>query len=216
MNILAPSILSADFANLGSDISKTVTAGASHIHVDVMDGMFVPSISFGMPVLASVRACTDAFLDVHLMIEKPERYIEQFASLGADGITIHAESCEHVDEVLQKIRSLCKKSGLAISPDTPVETVYPYLDLAGMILIMTVYPGFGGQKYIDACNEKIRTLRDKLTREGRSIDIEIDGGVNRENITDILRQGANVIVAGSAIFKGDIADNTNYFLEKLK
>lgn len=215
MNILAPSILSADFCELGKQIEEIEKAGAQYLHVDVMDGIFVPSISFGMPIVSCVRSRTGMFMDVHMMVTKPERYVEEFIRCGADGVTIHEEACDCVEETLLRIRKLGAKAGLAVNPETPVEKLYPYLDKLHMALIMTVHPGFGGQKYIDECTDKIRTLRQTITDRGLDVKLQIDGGVNLDNLTMNLEAGADVIVAGSAVFKGNIAEKTRTFLAKM-
>ena len=215
MNILAPSILSADFCELGKQIEEIEKAGAQYLHVDVMDGFFVPSISFGMPIVSCVRPRTGMFMDVHMMVTKPERYVEEFIRCGADGVTIHEEACDCVEETLLRIRKLGAKAGLAVNPETPVEKLYPYLDKLDMALIMTVHPGFGGQKYIDECTDKIRTLRQTITDRGLDVKLQIDGGVNLDNLTMNLEAGADVIVAGSAVFKGNIAEKTRAFLAKM-
>lgn len=216
MNILSPSILSADFAKLGEQIQAVDKAGAQYIHIDVMDGLFVPSISYGMPVIRSVRPVTDKVFDVHLMIEKPERYIDEFADCGADIITFHIEATDKVSEVIDMIHSRGKKAGLSIKPGTPVEEVKPYLEKLDMILVMTVEPGFGGQSYIEACTEKVRQMRKMVTESGRDIDIQVDGGINIKNVGTVLEAGANVIVAGSAVFKNDIEANVKEFLEIMR
>jgi len=208
---LSPSILSADFAKLGTQISEVEENGAEYLHIDVMDGVFVPSISFGMPVLKSVRKCTKLFLDVHLMIVEPERYIDEFIKCGADGITVHAEATQQMDVILDKLAAAGIKKGIAISPDTPPSIIEKYMDKADMILVMTVNPGFGGQKYIESSTEKIRTVRSMLDQIKPDTDVEVDGGITRENIDIVLEAGANVIVMGSAVFNGDIKENVLHF-----
>ena len=216
MNILSSSILAADFAELGDGVSKTDHAGAQYIHVDVMDGQFVPTISFGMPVIRSIRKVTDRVFDVHLMIDEPERYLEDFAKAGADIITVHLETLKYPEQVIAKIRALNCKVGLAINPETSVHAVEPYLHLVDMVLIMTVRPGFGGQKYLDYCTEKINRVHNMIKRKNLRTDIEVDGGINRDNIGMVLDAGANVIVMGSSIFNGDIAQNTEYFVKLMQ
>lgn len=216
MNILAPSILSADFNILGQQIKESENAGAKYLHFDVMDGIFVPSISFGLPVLKSIRKASNQVYDVHLMIEEPIRYVEQFAESGADIITFHIEAASDPREVIDKIHSLNKKVGIAIKPKTPVEAVKPYLEHVDMILVMTVEPGFGGQKYMNECTEKIAEVRSLIDGAGLSVDLEIDGGVTLENVRIPIDAGANVIVAGSAVFNGDISENVKGLLEKMR
>ena len=213
MNYLAPSILSADFWELGKQIEEIGKAGAQYVHIDVMDGVFVPSISFGMPIVSCVRPRTDMFLDVHMMVTKPERYVEEFVKCGADSVTIHVEACDCIEETLKKIRSLGAKAGLAINPGTPVAELLPYMDMVDMVLVMTVNPGFGGQAYIPECTDKIREVRAIINERGLNVNLEIDGGVNIDNLQMNLDAGANVIVAGSAVFKGDITEKTKAFLE---
>ena len=212
--IISPSILAADFNILGEQIQEVEKSGAEYLHIDVMDGMFVPSISFGMPVIASIRKNSGLVFDVHLMIEEPIRYIEEFAKLGADSITFHLEAAgERIKETIDKIHALGCKAGLSIKPATPITALLPYLESVDMILIMTVEPGFGGQKYIQTSTQKIKDLREILIEKGLPLDIQVDGGITAENIFEVTQAGANVIVAGSAVFRGDIAQNIHLLLQ---
>ncbi len=197
---LAPSILSADFSRLGEQVAEVTRAGADYIHVDVMDGRFVPQITIGAPVVAAIRPWTNLPLDVHLMIEAPERQISQFADAGADIITIHIEACPHIRRVLQSIKGLGVKAGVSLNPDTPADTlmeVLPYLDL---VLVMTVNPGFAGQTFIEATLDKIAHLRDELDRRSLAVELEVDGGINAEIAPRVVKAGARVLVAGAAVF----------------
>ncbi len=216
MNILSPSILAADFNKLGQQIADVQKAGAPYLHVDVMDGMFVPSISFGMPVIKSIRSATDMVFDVHLMVQDPIRYIDEFADCGADIITFHLESAPDCFAVIDRIRACHKKVGITIKPATKVEELIPYLDKVDMILIMTVEPGFGGQPFIEASYDKIRALRSLLNERGLDTDIEVDGGITFDNVRKVIEAGANVIVAGSTVFRGDAAGNTRELLRLME
>ena len=214
--ILAPSILSADFKVLGEQMKLTEDNGAKYLHFDVMDGMFVPSISFGMPVLKSIHNATDQVMDAHLMVQEPIRYVEAFKEAGADIVTIHLEACEDVNATIAKIRECGMKVGLSINPETDVKEVVPYLEEVDMILVMCVHPGFGGQKFIPESLDKIRAIRAMLNEKNLETDIQADGGVYVENVREVLDAGANIIVAGSAVFKGDPAENTKAMMEILK
>ena len=215
-NVLAPSILSADFKVLGEQLKVTEAAGAEYIHFDVMDGIFVPSISFGMPVLSCIKGYTSQILDAHLMITEPIRYVEEFAKAGADIITVHLEACEDLQATIVKIHAAGVKAGISIKPKTPVEAFVPYLDQADMFLVMSVEPGFGGQAFIPESLDRIRELRKMLDEKGLKTDIEVDGGIYHANVAEVLDAGANIMVSGSGIFKGDIRKNTEEFMEILK
>ncbi len=215
MNYLAPSILSADFSKLGEQIETIDKAGAQYVHFDVMDGSFVPNISFGAPVLKSIRKCTERKIDAHLMVEEPIRFVEDFAKAGADIITVHAEACKHLDRTLEFIKEQGALAGVALNPATPLSAIEWVLPKVDMVLIMTVNPGFGGQKLIPYTIEKVRKLKQMIDENGYNIDIQVDGGINKDNVTSVLDAGANVFVAGSAVFNGNIEENVQAFLERI-
>ncbi len=200
---ICPSILSADFSKLGEDVRAVMAAGADVVHVDIMDGHFVPNLSFGPSVMKSIRGVTDAFFDVHLMIAPVDPYLADFAEAGADGLTVHVEAGQHIHRSLQAVRALGKRAGVVINPGTPVAAVAPVLDIVDLVLIMSVNPGFGGQTFIPATLDRIREAREML--RGRDIDLEVDGGVDAGNAGAIVAAGANWLVAGSSVFKGDSA-----------
>ena len=214
---LAPSILSADFNRLGEQIQRVEKAECRWLHIDIMDGAFVPSISFGMPVVKSIRKESSLYFDVHMMVQDPERYIEEFKNCGADMITIHAETCKDLAGAVKKIHETGADAGVAVNPDTPLEAVAEVMDQVEMILVMSVYPGFGGQKYIPESTEKIRELRRMLDDKGLDhVHIQVDGGINRTTIDEVLAAGANIIVAGSAVFSGEIEQNARELQEKIR
>ncbi len=213
---LAPSILAADFSRLGEQVVEADRAGAQYIHIDVMDGDFVPNISFGAPVMKCIRPLTDKVFDVHLMVEEPGRYISDFVEAGADLIVVHAEACRHLHRTVEQIHQAGVRAGVALNPATPlcaVEEILPELD---MVLLMSVNPGFGGQKYIPSVTDKIRRLRTVIEERGLSVDIEVDGGVTIDNVEEVIGAGANIIVAGSAVFGGSVSDHVEKFLEVFK
>ena len=210
---LAPSILAADFSCLGKQIHALEQEKMEFLHIDVMDGMFVPSISFGMPVITSLRKITDLFFDVHLMVQEPIRYIEEFREIGADGITVHYEACEDLDATIRAIRDSGAKAAVSICPETPVSVLEPYLDQADMILVMGVHPGFGGQTLIPETLDKIRQLQEIRKEKQLHYLLEIDGGVNRENLAEVVACGTDLVVAGTAVFQGDIKENIRILKE---
>lgn len=216
MNILSPSILAMDFNNMGETLKLINETEAEYLHVDVMDGMFVPNISFGPPVIQCVRKASNRRLDVHLMIEEPARYISEFQACGADILTVHAESCKHLHSTVMAIKAAGMKAGVALNPATPVSVLEYIIQDVDMVLVMSVNPGFGGQKFIPSALDKLREVKALAEAKGVRPDIEVDGGVTLDNVQEVLAAGANVIVAGSAVFKGDIKENINRFMELLR
>ena len=198
---ISPSMLSCDFSRIGEELESIKNAGADMVHIDVMDGIFVPNISFGMPVIESIRKCSDIIFDVHLMIDRPERYVEAFARAGADIITFHVEACEDSKSLLEKIKKLGCRAAISVKPKTAVEDIFDLLPICDMVLIMTVEPGFGGQSFMADMIPKIKALKAEVDRLGLDVDIQVDGGINAENAPVVIEAGANVLVAGSAVFK---------------
>ena len=200
---LAPSILSADFARLGEQVAEATKAGADYIHVDVMDGQFVPPITIGAPVVAAIRKWTDLPLDVHLMTQAPERQLDQFAKAGADIITVHIETCPHIHQVVQAIKELGVKAGVSLNPETPVTAVSEILPSVDLVLVMTVNPGYGGQPFIESTLDKIAQLRAELDKKGLAAELEVDGGINAQVAPRVVKAGARVLVAGAAVFNSE-------------
>ena len=215
MNCLSPSILSADFVNLERDIQQADDAGAQYIHIDVMDGHFVPPITIGADVVSAIRGITDKVLDCHLMVENPGSMIADFAAAGADIVTVHAEACTHLDRVVHQIKDAGMMAGVALNPATPLSALDYVLPDLDMVLLMSVNPGYGGQAFIPYTLQKLDQLRDILSARHLKTDVEVDGGIKLMNVRDVLDAGANIIVAGSAIFHGDIQENVQAFLEKM-
>ncbi len=214
---IAPSILSADFARLGEQVREAEAAGADWIHVDVMDGHFVPNITIGPPIVAAIRPVTQLPLDVHLMISQPERYLADFARAGADRITVHVETCPHLHRTIAAIKELGCKAGVTLNPATPLATLEEILPYADLILVMSVNPGFGGQSYIPTSTAKIRRLRELLDAQGSVAELEVDGGITPENVAEVVAAGATVLVAGSAVFntQRSVADNIARLRERI-
>jgi len=216
MNCLAPSILAADISRLGDQIKLIDEAGAHYVHIDIMDGHFVPTISFGAPLMKSIRKLTERIFDVHLMVKEPAHLVDEMVECGADIITVHAEGCVHLDRTIDKIKEKGVLASVALNPATDLSCLEYILPKLDMVLLMTVNPGYGGQKYIPYATQKIRDLRKMVEERDLKIDIEVDGGINLYNVQEVLKAGANIIVAGSAVFRGDTIANVEEFLKVMK
>lgn len=214
--ILAPSILSADFLKLGDQIKMVSDAGAKYLHFDVMDGLFVPNISFGIPVLKCIKGSTNLVLDVHLMIIEPERYFEKFKEAGAQILTVHLETLKNPEESIKRIRELGMKPSISIKPATPVEEVFPYLEMIDQVLVMTVEPGAGAQPYIEYCTDKIKAVREEINKRGLKVDVQVDGGINQKTIKTVIDAGANVFVMGSSVFNDNPYESAKMYVEMIK
>lgn len=215
MNCLSPSILSADYAILGEQLRILDETGAEYVHIDIADGRFVPSITIGLPVVKTIRKCTERMFDVHMMVHEPVRFVDEFADAGADIITVHAEACRQLDHTIDVIKSRGLLAGVALNPETPLTAVSYVLEKVDMVLVMTVNPGFGGQTLIPYTVGKVAELKEMIDKRGLKVDIEVDGGVTLENVESLMDAGANIIVAGSSVFSGELSENVTRFLNIL-